>query len=79
MTQTSNKRKSRDCTLRVRKAHRVNYPLKVAKGLLMIRRAVSARSGRATAHSETGPYRHQRYRYHQITGSRGLEPIRVAD
>ena len=33
----------------------------------MIRRAVSARSGRATAHSETGPYRHQRYRYHQIT------------
>ena len=33
----------------------------------MIRRPVSARSGRATAHSETGPYRHQRYRYHQIT------------
>jgi hypothetical protein len=29
----------------------------VAKGLLMIRRAVSARSGRATAYSETGPYR----------------------
>ena len=39
----------------------------VAKGLLMIRRAVSARSGRATAHSETGPYRRQRYRYHQIS------------
>src|ERR1019366_9297174 len=42
------------------------FPLVVAKGLLMIRRAVSARSGRATAYSETGPYRHQRYRYHQI-------------
>src|ERR1022692_659877 len=40
----------------------------VAKGLLMIlRAAVSARSGRATAYSETGPYRHQRYRYHQIS------------
>src|ERR1017187_9460468 len=37
----------------------------VAKGLLMIRRGVSARSGRATAYSETGPYRHQRYRYHR--------------
>jgi hypothetical protein len=33
----------------------------------MVRRAVSARSGRATAYSETGPYRHQRYRYHQIS------------
>src|ERR1022692_4839910 len=40
----------------------------VAKGLLMIlRAAVSARSGRATTYSETGPYRHQRYRYHQIS------------
>src|ERR1019366_4637985 len=44
-----------------------DHPPKVAKGLLMIRRAVSARSGRATAHSETGPYRQQRYRYHQLT------------
>jgi hypothetical protein len=37
----------------------------------MIRPAVSARSGRATAYSETGSYRRQRYRYHQITGTRG--------
>src|ERR1039458_4892276 len=47
-----------------------DYPPKVAKGLLMVRRAVSARSGRATAYSETGPYPHQRYRYHQISPAR---------
>ena len=31
--------------------------LVVAKGLVMIRRAISARSGRATTYSQTGPYR----------------------
>ena len=36
---------------------------------MILRAAVSARSGRATAYSETGPYRHQRFRYHQACGS----------